>query len=153
MATIIPPPNKKQKLAAETAKQEDIASRLIPEGLGNVRVQFIDHSTGASTGAPISVPVSQANVKNLELLLNSLQGQVCKSEYHVSLTSLKLISRRMTMTSRKMCPIDLLSRLAQTILSISLTISTTLSSDRPSNQQKTLLPFTILHKPYSGFVP
>ena len=79
MATITPPPSKKQKIAAETKKQVDQESQRIPLGLGSVRVQFVDQSTEASTGGPISVPLDQANVKNLELLLNSLQGQVCPS--------------------------------------------------------------------------
>ncbi|MCJ1309973.1 hypothetical protein MMC25_003634 [Agyrium rufum] len=74
MATVLPPPNKKQRTAAaEVARrQQDVAS--IPVGLGSVRVQFIDQTTGNSTGGAVSIPVADANVKNLELLVNSLLG-------------------------------------------------------------------------------
>ena len=79
MATIAPPPSKRQKVAAESRKQEELENNKIPQGLGSVRVQFVDQSTDSPTGGPVSVPHAQANVKNLELLLNSLQGQVCQS--------------------------------------------------------------------------
>lgn len=76
MATIVPPPSKRQKLAVDAAQQRANDDRKIPEGLGSVRVQFVDESNGQNSGAPVAVPVSQANVKNLELLLNSIQGVV-----------------------------------------------------------------------------
>lgn len=76
MATVLPPPSKRQKLAADDEKRQREEADRIPEGLGSVRVQFVDQASGQSTGAPVSLPLSQANVKNLELLLNSLQGQV-----------------------------------------------------------------------------
>lgn len=76
MATVAPPPSKKQKLAADTKKQKHLDDQQIPPGLGSVRVQFVDQSTDIPTGGPVSLPVAQANVKNLELLLNSLQDQV-----------------------------------------------------------------------------
>jgi ribosome assembly protein 4 len=72
MATIVPPPSKRQKReAAERAsKQEE--PEIIPEG--SVRVQFVDRTTNTPTGPSVSVPLSQATVKNLEILLNSLNG-------------------------------------------------------------------------------
>ena len=78
MATVLPPPSKRQKvaLAAQAKEQQEIDS--IPEHLGNVRIQFHDHATGQPTGPPISVPVVDATVKNLELLLNTIQGNVWK---------------------------------------------------------------------------
>ncbi|KAF2842901.1 WD40 repeat-like protein [Patellaria atrata CBS 101060] len=74
MATQYPPPSKRQKTAAAAlaSKQQEIDQ--IPTDLGNVRIQFIDRATNAPTGPPVSVPVAQSTVKNLELLLNSLQG-------------------------------------------------------------------------------
>ena len=77
MATVLPPPSKKQRLAdAETAKtQQEIDS--IPSNLGSIRVQFFDQSSGKPTGGPVSIPVADASVKNLELLVNSLLGNVC----------------------------------------------------------------------------
>ncbi|MCJ1479286.1 hypothetical protein MMC13_007971 [Lambiella insularis] len=74
MATVLPPPNKKQRLevAERTREQQDV--NRIPEDLGSVRVQFFDQSTGKPTGGPVSIPVADTTVKNLELLLNSLQG-------------------------------------------------------------------------------
>ena len=77
MATVIPPPSKREKtaIAERTRAQQDV--RGIPADLGSIRVQFFDQSTGKSTSGPISIPIAEATVKNLELLLNSLQGNVC----------------------------------------------------------------------------
>ncbi|KAA6411877.1 MAG: WD repeat protein [Lasallia pustulata] len=74
MATVLPPPSKRQRtaVAERTRAQQDIGA--IPDNLGSIRVQFFDQATGQSTGAPVSVPVVDATVKNLELLLNTLQG-------------------------------------------------------------------------------
>ena len=76
MATIIPPPSKRQRTAvAEKAREQQEIDR-IPENLGNVRIQFFDQATGKHSGAQVSVPVIDATVNNLELLLNTLQGNV-----------------------------------------------------------------------------
>lgn len=76
MATIVPPPSKRQKTAVAEKSREQQTVESIPDGLGSIRVQFNDQSTGQSVGAPIAVPVSSATVKNLELLLNTLQRNV-----------------------------------------------------------------------------
>jgi ribosome assembly protein 4 len=76
MATLLPPPTKRQK------REQDEKARLqqeidqIPSDLGSVRVQFFDQATGSATGPAVSVPVADATVKNLETLLNTLQGNV-----------------------------------------------------------------------------
>ena len=77
MATVVPLPTKRQKLAAaeKAREQQDVPG--IPTDLGSVRVQFFDRVTGKPTGGAISVPVADATVKNLELLVNSLLGNVC----------------------------------------------------------------------------
>jgi hypothetical protein len=76
MATVIPPPTKRQRLeASEKVKIEAEASE-IPEGLGSVRVQFVDQSTATGAGPVVAVSIENATVKNLETLLNSLQGNV-----------------------------------------------------------------------------
>ncbi|KAL8944489.1 MAG: hypothetical protein Q9216_000399 [Gyalolechia sp. 2 TL-2023] len=74
MATLLPPPSKRQRTAvAEKARdQQDVDT--IPNDLGSVRIHFFDQSTGKQTGAPVAVSVVDATVKNLELLLNTLQG-------------------------------------------------------------------------------
>ena len=76
MATVLPPPNKRQKSAAATRAKQQQEISGVPDNLGSVRIQFHDHATGLSAGPPISVPVVDATVKNLELLLNTLQGNV-----------------------------------------------------------------------------
>ena len=76
MATAPPPPNKKQRLAAGSAKFQDEQDRHIPDDLDNVNVQFVDQSTGQPTGGPVSIPLTQATIENLGLLLNSLKDQV-----------------------------------------------------------------------------
>lgn len=77
MATVIPPPSKRQKTAAaERARtQQDIEE--VPSDAGSLRLQFFDETTGLPIGqGPIIVPVADANPKNLEILLNALQGHV-----------------------------------------------------------------------------
>ena len=76
MATIAPPPPKRQRTAvAERAKAQQELD-VIPRDLGSVRIQFFDQSTGKASAAPVSAPVAEATVKNLELLLNTLQKNV-----------------------------------------------------------------------------
>lgn len=76
MATLLPPPTKRQRTdATEKARQQqDVES--VPADLGSIRVQFFDQATGSATGPAVSVPVADASVKNLETLLNTLQGNV-----------------------------------------------------------------------------
>lgn len=76
MATVVPPPSKRQKLDAAVKAQKRIEDAQIPEGLGSVRIQFVDQTTGKSTGPVVAVPIQDATVRNLETLLNSLQGKV-----------------------------------------------------------------------------
>ncbi|OJD28424.1 hypothetical protein ACJ73_00172 [Blastomyces percursus] len=74
MATVLPPPSKRQKreIAEKAQQQQEI--QTIPTDLGSIRVQFFDQTTGRATGPPVSVPIADASVKNLETLLNTLQG-------------------------------------------------------------------------------
>lgn len=76
MATVLPPPSKRQKtaIAEKAQKQQDV--EIIPSGLGSIRVQFSSQGNGRPVGAPVSVPVADATVNNLELLLNTIQGNV-----------------------------------------------------------------------------
>jgi ribosome assembly protein 4 len=76
MATIAPPPSKRQKLAAIEKAEKAAEDARIPDDLGSVRVQFVDQSTGKPAGSVVAVPVKDATVKNLEALLNSIQGNV-----------------------------------------------------------------------------
>ena len=76
MATLVPPPSKRQKVAAAERAKEQQELYSIPSDLGSVRVQFFDQATGNATGPAVSVPVADANTKNLETLLNTLQGNV-----------------------------------------------------------------------------
>jgi len=76
MATLVPPPSKRQKIAALEKAERIAEDARIPEDLGSVRVQFVDQSTGKTTGPVVAVPVKDATVKNLETLLNTLQGNV-----------------------------------------------------------------------------
>lgn len=75
MSTVLPPPNKRQRLEQfeKTSQQQAIES--IPADAGSLRIQFFDETTGLPIGSgPVIVPVQDANPKNLELLLNALQG-------------------------------------------------------------------------------
>ncbi|EXJ79216.1 hypothetical protein A1O3_08717 [Capronia epimyces CBS 606.96] len=74
MATVVPPPSKRQKILAAEKAEKALEDAIIPKHLGSVRVQFVDQSTGKSTGPVVAVPVKDATVKNLETLLNTIQG-------------------------------------------------------------------------------
>jgi ribosome assembly protein 4 len=74
MATLVPPPSKRQKLDAAVKAEKFAQQSQIPDDLGSIRIQFIDQSTGKSTGPAVAVPVKDATVKNLETLLNTIQG-------------------------------------------------------------------------------
>jgi len=76
MATLVPPPSKRQKLQAAEKAQKAAQDAQIPDDLGTVRVQFVDQSTGKATGPVVAVAVKDATVKNLESLLNTIQGKV-----------------------------------------------------------------------------
>lgn len=77
MATVLPPPSKRQRTdAAERARQQQDIEE-IPSDAGSLRIQFFDEVTGLPIGSgPVLVPVANANPKNLELLLNTLQDHV-----------------------------------------------------------------------------
>jgi len=76
MATVLPPPSKRQRLQiAEKARQQQ-EIQTIPDNLGSIRVQFFDQTTGNATGPAVAVPIVDATVKNLETLLNTLKGNV-----------------------------------------------------------------------------
>ncbi|PBP25822.1 WD repeat-containing protein 5B [Diplocarpon rosae] len=73
MATVLPPPSKRQRTdAADRARaQQNIEG--IPSDAGSLRIQFFDETTGLPIGqAPVLVPVADATPRNLELLLNAL---------------------------------------------------------------------------------
>jgi ribosome assembly protein 4 len=76
MATVVPPPSKRQKLVAAEKAEKALEDARIPEDLGSVRVQFVDQSSGKPTGPVVAVPIKDATVKNLETLLNTIQGNV-----------------------------------------------------------------------------
>lgn len=83
MATVVPPPSKRQKTAVALRAREQQEIDAIPDNLGSVRVQFHDHATGKAIATPVSIPLADASVKNLELLLNTLQGHVSIAAHYV----------------------------------------------------------------------
>jgi len=80
MATVVPPPSKRQRTDASNRAREQQAIEVIPADAGTLRIQFFDETTGLPIGdGPVLVPVADATPKNLELLLNALQGHVIAS--------------------------------------------------------------------------
>ncbi|RFU30598.1 hypothetical protein B7463_g5755, partial [Scytalidium lignicola] len=81
MATVLPPPNKRQRTeASERARTQHTVTEL-PADAGSIRIQFYDEVTGLPMGdAPVLVPLAEATPKNLNLLLNALLGND-NSEY------------------------------------------------------------------------
>lgn len=76
MATVLPPPSKRQRVEASEKIRIQNEADEIPEGLGSIRVQFVDQTTGNGTGPAVAVSIANTTVKNLETLLNSIQGNV-----------------------------------------------------------------------------
>lgn len=76
MATVVPPPSKRQRVAATEKARQQQEIESIPDNLGSIRVQFFDQATGNASGSAVSVPIADATVRNLEILLNTLQGNV-----------------------------------------------------------------------------
>ncbi|KAL8713559.1 MAG: hypothetical protein Q9220_002421 [cf. Caloplaca sp. 1 TL-2023] len=75
MATIIPPPSKRQRTAIAQKAREQQDVDIIPKDLGSVRVYFTDRATGLETKT-VLIPVADGTRKNLELLANTLRGNV-----------------------------------------------------------------------------
>lgn len=69
MATVIPPPSKKQKKEAKLVREVD----LVPEDLPNVLIKFQAADSGDSVGGSLRVP-GGITEKQLEELLNQLTG-------------------------------------------------------------------------------
>ena len=70
MATVIPPPSKKQKREAQQTREVN----LVPDDVPNVLIKFQASDTGESTGGSIRVP-GGITEKQLEELLNNLRGE------------------------------------------------------------------------------
>ena len=83
MATVLPPPSKRQKLEASEKIQRAEEIARIPDDIGSVRIQFLDQGSGQTTGPVVAVQVKDTSIKNLETLLNGLQGKVSYSRYVV----------------------------------------------------------------------
>ncbi|CDR38658.1 CYFA0S02e04192g1_1 [Cyberlindnera fabianii] len=70
MATVVPPPTKKQKREAQKPREVE----LIPSDLPNVLIKFQASDTGAGVGGSLHVP-GGISEKQLEELLNQLLGE------------------------------------------------------------------------------
>jgi ribosome assembly protein 4 len=75
MATVVPPPSKRQRREGieRTKVQQDVAAVLAPD-TGSFRARFID-GDGAQLADTIEVPLADASEKNVSLLLNTLLGR------------------------------------------------------------------------------
>lgn len=76
MATVLPPPSKRQKRAdlERTKIQQDVTASEGPAG--SFKARFLD-SDGNQMADVIEVPLADASEKNLSLLLNTLLSRVC----------------------------------------------------------------------------
>ena len=72
MATLVPPPSKRQKREAlERSKvQQDVTIQSQPE-LGSFKARFVDNDGGQMADV-VEIPFAGANEKNISLLLNTL---------------------------------------------------------------------------------
>ena len=72
MATLVPPPSKRQRREAlERSKvQQDVAVHAQTE-LGSFKARFVDNDGGQMADV-VEIPFADANEKNISLLLNTL---------------------------------------------------------------------------------
>lgn len=77
MATVIPPPSKRQKREnlEKTQIQQDVTA-VAAGPAGSFKARFLD-SDGKQMADVIEVPLADASEKNLSLLLNTLLARVC----------------------------------------------------------------------------
>jgi ribosome assembly protein 4 len=84
MATVLPPPSKRQRLEASNRSRDQ--QDIVPPDVGSLKIRFINTITGVPIGeGPILVPIADATPKNLELLINKLQGHVSYSTCPMSI--------------------------------------------------------------------
>ncbi|KAF4552401.1 WD domain-containing protein 36 [Elsinoe fawcettii] len=74
MATVLPPPSKRQRTLNVQRTREQV---IIPQG--QQRIQFKDADTGESQGPVVTLDLADLSPENLSLLLNTLLG---RSEIH-----------------------------------------------------------------------
>lgn len=106
MATLLPPPSKKQKRAAQNEREVD----LIPTDLPNVLVKFQAFDSGETIGGSLRVP-GAISEKQLEELLNQLNGD---SEDPIPYTFSCVVSGKKKEDGEQM--IDIRDNLYQSIL-------------------------------------
>ncbi|PNS17813.1 hypothetical protein CAC42_3208 [Sphaceloma murrayae] len=73
MATVIPPPSKRQKTQDAERSRTQVSAEGIPDG--QQRIQFRDADTGEAQGPIVTVSLSDLTPQNLSLLLNTLLGR------------------------------------------------------------------------------
>jgi len=78
MATVLPPPSKRQKKAEAERSQHQVAPESVPDGLQ--RIQFRDADSGQPQGPVVTVSLADLTPRNLSLLLNTLLGRNEASE-------------------------------------------------------------------------
>lgn len=81
MATVVPPPSKRQKregLERSRVQQDVTIAAQGPEG--SFKARFLD-GDGKQMADVIEVPLADASEKNLSLLLNTLMSRVCNFSY------------------------------------------------------------------------
>lgn len=73
MATVLPPPSKRQKTAAADRARQQVSPVAVPEGVQ--RIQFRDADSGQPQGPVVTVSLNDLTPRNLSLLLNTLLGR------------------------------------------------------------------------------
>lgn len=82
MATVLPPPSKRQKREnlEKTQLQQDVTA-VASGPAGSFKARFLD-GDGNQMADVIEVPLADASEKNLSLLLNTLLARVCRVRLH-----------------------------------------------------------------------
>lgn len=73
MATVLPPPSKRQKKEIINRTREQFVPEQVPDGAQ--RIQFRDADSGEAQGPIVTVTLSDLTPRNLSVLLNTLLGR------------------------------------------------------------------------------
>jgi ribosome assembly protein 4 len=77
MATLLPPPSKRQRREElERSQVQQDVTAVSAADLGSFKARFVDADGNQMTNV-VEIPLADATEKNVSLLLNTLLGRVC----------------------------------------------------------------------------
>ena len=99
MATVAPPPSKRQRREnLERSQVQQDVTATDSKDFGSFKARFVD-SDGNQMAGVVEIPVADATEKNVSLLLNTLLGRVRKSRSRPPPLCLKNSAKQRTLSN------------------------------------------------------